>query len=74
MGFTYISNSVSTALSAQALCLACLFPGLEQVLKHDRLSSFTHNLHVGVGWVILGLDKALEEKEQWCGEDGHVKY
>lgn len=56
---TYLSHTVG---STQTLRLACISPGLEQVLKHRRLSTLGHHLHAGAGWVVFGFHIALIEK------------
>lgn len=63
LGGTYPSHTVG---GAQALGLALLPPGLEELLEHSGLSSLGHHLHTGAGWVVLGLDVALESEQHRC--------
>lgn len=58
---TYLSHTVGFT---KALSLPFIPPGLEQMLEHRRFSSLGHHLHSGAGWVVLGFDEALVEKNQ----------
>lgn len=59
-GGTYPSHTVG---GAEAVGLALLPPGLEELLEHSRLCSLGHHLHAGAGWVVLGFDVALESEQ-----------
>lgn len=56
---TYLSHAVG---GTETLNLPFISPGLEQVFEHRWLSSLSHHLHSGAGWVVLGFDIALVEK------------
>lgn len=58
---TYLSHAVGFT---KALSLPFILPGLEQVLEHRRFSALGHHLHSGAGWVALGFDEALMQKNQ----------
>lgn len=44
---------------ASALSVTFVLPGLEQLFEHCWLAPLTHHLHPGVGWIVLGFNKAL---------------
>lgn len=53
---TYLAPGVGFS---QALGLACLFPGLEELFKHGRFCTFTDHFHTSGGRIVFGFYKSL---------------
>lgn len=53
---TYLARGVGFP---QALGLACLFPGFEELFKHCRFCTFTHHFHMSGGRIVFGFYKPL---------------